>query len=262
MIRLKKPAGLVFRPRLCGFLIDMAQRRMFSPDIVSSEEFLSMPVSSRELYFQLGMNADDDGFVQPRLIMKLTGATDDDLKVLIVKRFVLTFQSGVIVIKHWLIHNMIRLDRYKPTRFQEEKKELSIKENKAYTDRKLLGCQNGNQPATQVRLGKVRLGKDISIAAPEVAAVSEEKFDLPAYLEEMDNDKRRHIQIIGYFIEKKGLKFDNKKEIQAAINRHCRDAKELVGFSALKVDKAMEQCQKKYSDVGWTLRTVLKELTK
>ena len=137
----------------------MAQRRMFSPDIVSSEEFLSMPVSSRELYFQLGMNADDDGFIQPKLVMRIAGATDDDLKVLLAKRFLLSFQNGVVVIKHWLIHNMIRADRYKPTRFQDEKKTLFLKENRAYTDQNPLGLQNGNQMAPQYRLGKVSIGK-------------------------------------------------------------------------------------------------------
>jgi len=141
----------------------MAQRRMFSPDIVCSEEFLDMPASSRELYFQLGMRADDDGFIQPKFIMKTVGASDDDLKVLLTKRFLLPFKSGVVVIKHWLIHNMIRADRYKPSRFVDEKKTLFIKENKAYTDKDedatpLLATKwqpTGNHPAPQVRLGKV-----------------------------------------------------------------------------------------------------------
>jgi hypothetical protein len=132
---------------------------MFSPEIVESEEFLTMPVSSQALYFHLGMNADDDGFVQPKLVMKLLGANEDDLKVLLSKRFLLPFETGVVVIKHWLIHNMIRSDRYKPTRFQVEKRLLLIKENNAYTEKKSTGCQNDNQLAPQVRLGKVRLGK-------------------------------------------------------------------------------------------------------
>lgn len=149
---------------------------MFSPDIVSSEEFLSMPVSSRELYFQLGMNADDDGFIQPKLIMRLAGATDDDLKVLLAKRFLLTFESGVVVIKHWLIHNMIRADRYKLTRFQDEKKLLFIKENKAYTEHNQLGCQNDNQMAPQVRLGKVRLGKDRELSNDSVPSKTLKEF--------------------------------------------------------------------------------------
>src|SRR3990167_8000153 len=112
----------------------MAQRRMFSPDIVESEEFLSMPISSQALYFHLGMNADDDGFINPRPTMRVANISDDDLKVLLAKRFLLPFETGVVVIKHWLIHNMIRADRYKPTRYLEEKSTLFIKENKAYTD--------------------------------------------------------------------------------------------------------------------------------
>lgn len=124
-----------------------------------------MSSPSRELYFQLGMRADDDGFIQPKSVMKLTGASSDDLKVLIAKRFILPFETGVVVVKHWLVHNMIRADRYKETRFQEEKKRLYIKENKAYTDNEdngvpLLATKwqpNGNHPAPQVRLGKDRL---------------------------------------------------------------------------------------------------------
>ena len=140
----------------------MAQRRMFSPQIVGSEEFLSMPVSSRELYFQLGMSADDDGFIQPKLTMRITGASDDDLKVLLTKRFLLPFQSGVVVIKHWLIHNLIQKDRYHPTRFQDEKKTLYIKENKAYTD-------SVNKMLPQVRLGKVSISPTTLRSSAELA---------------------------------------------------------------------------------------------
>lgn len=134
----------------------MAQRRMFSPDIICSEEFLEMPVSSRDLYIQLAIRADDDGFIQPKIVMRMIGSDGDDLKILIAKRFLLAFDDGVVVIKHWLIHNIIRADRYKLTRFQEQKRMLQIKDNKAYTE---LGLQNDNQMAPQVRLGKVRLGK-------------------------------------------------------------------------------------------------------
>lgn len=97
------------------------------------------------------MNADDDGFIQPRIVMRTVGASDDDLKVLLAKRFLLPFESGVVVIKHWLIHNLIQKDRYHATRFQEEKKLLSIKENKAYTD----SSSSVNKMLPQVRLGKV-----------------------------------------------------------------------------------------------------------
>ena len=139
--------------RPLGIFSYMAQRRMFSLKIVSSDSFLDMPVSARELYFQLGMYADDDGFINPKKIVRMTGASDDDLKLLIAKRFVLPFQNGVVVIKHWLINNLIRKDFYQPTTYIEEKNILKIKENKAYTD-------NVNNLSPQVRLGKVRLGKD------------------------------------------------------------------------------------------------------
>ena len=153
----------------------MAQRRMFSPEIVESEEFLSCPQTSQNLYFHLGMNADDDGFIQPKKTMREIGSNDDDLKVLLAKRFLLSFQSGVVVVKHWLIHNMIRSDRYKPTRFQEEKNTIFIKENKAYTDHPPIGCHSDNQMAPQVRLGKVRLGKDsIEIGEEKTLTPSEE----------------------------------------------------------------------------------------
>lgn len=145
----------------------MASRRMFSADIVESEEFLDMPHSSQSLYFHLGMKADDDGFVQPRLIMKLIGANVDDLKVLLSKRFLLTFDGGVVVIKHWLIHNLIRKDRYKESRFIKEKSQLYLKDNNVYTDsnnkgKRLLATKwqpNDNQMAPQVRLGKARIVK-------------------------------------------------------------------------------------------------------
>jgi len=140
---------------------------MFSLDIVGSEEFLSMPISCHALYFHLGMHADDDGFVNPKTVLRLTGSKEDDLKVLIAKRFVLVFETGIIVIKHWLIHNLIRLDRYKPTRYQNEKKLLFIKENKSYTEMPTNGSQIANQMAAQSRVEKSRVEKKRAPTSPE-----------------------------------------------------------------------------------------------
>ncbi|VFA71335.1 replisome organizer [Enterococcus faecium] len=150
----------------------MAERRMFAKTIIDSDAFLDMPLSTQALYFHLSMRADDDGFINnPKKIQRMVGCGDDDLKLLMAKRFILVFESGVIVIKHWKIHNYIRNDRYKPTLYQDEKALLADKDNKAYTfaeelpkhDEKL-GIPDDNQTVhqmdTQVRLGKVRLGKD------------------------------------------------------------------------------------------------------
>lgn len=113
----------------------MAERRMFSKKIIDSDAFLDMPLTTQALYFHLSMRADDDGFVSnAKRIKTMIGASDDDLKLLIVKRFVLTFESGVVVIKHWRIHNYIQKDRYTPTTYVEEKSTLSLDAKNAYTE--------------------------------------------------------------------------------------------------------------------------------
>lgn len=101
----------------------MAAKRMFSIDVVDTDKFLDMPVSTQALYFHFGMRADDDGFVaSPRKIVKIANCTNDDLKVLISKGYVIPFQSGVIVITDWKTNNFIRSDRYKATKYQERRK--------------------------------------------------------------------------------------------------------------------------------------------
>jgi len=138
----------------------MAERRMFAKTIVLSDAFLDMPTSARCLYFTLGMFADDDGFVNsPRGIMRQCGASDGDMQILLDKKFVLLFESGVIVIKHWRIHNYIQKDRYKPTKYQEEMSQLTTDDNGGY--RMDTNCiQTGYNLDTQVRLGEVSTGKD------------------------------------------------------------------------------------------------------
>ena len=145
----------------------MAERRMFAKTIVLSDAFLDMPLSARCLYFTLGMLADDDGFVNsPKSIMRQAGASTDDLNLLMVKRFILKFDSGVIVIKHWRIHNYIQKDRYKESKYMEEKATLMIDQNGAYTE-----CiQDVSTLDTQDRLGKdrdrIELGEDSIEEAP------------------------------------------------------------------------------------------------
>lgn len=112
----------------------MAERRMFAKTIIDSDAFLDMPLSSQALYFHLSMRADDEGFVNnPKKIQRMIGASDDDMKVLLAKNFIILFESGVIVIKHWKIHNYIRGDRIAETKYQDEKALLEIKDNGAYT---------------------------------------------------------------------------------------------------------------------------------
>ena len=118
---------------------------MFSAEIIDSDAFMDMPLSAQALYFHLNMRADDDGFVNnPKTIQKLIGASPDDLTILKAKNFIIEFESGIVVIKHWLMNNTIRKDRYKMTNYLDDRALLSVKENGSYT----LGLPNGNQMAT------------------------------------------------------------------------------------------------------------------
>jgi hypothetical protein len=146
----------------------MAEKRMFSLSVVDTDWFLDLPLSTQALYFHLNMRADDDGFVDaPNSIVRKIGASKNDFDLLVAKRYVLKFESGIIVIKHWRMHNTIQKDRYHPTQFQEELKTLSVKENKSYTDSEV------NQTETQCiqsvsnmypkRIQNVSLGLDLDL---------------------------------------------------------------------------------------------------
>ena len=183
----------------------MAERRMFAKTIIDSDAFLDMPLSAQSLYFHLSMRADDEGFINnPKKIQRMVGCNDDDLKLLLTKRFIIVFDSGVIVIKHWKIHNYIRRDRVKETLYQEEKSELTEKENGTYRliaeDQRLKDvsdtCQpTDNQVSTKcphrlgkdrigkVSLGEVSIGKDSAVEDREEPAPAESKNAYQIYQE-------------------------------------------------------------------------------
>ncbi len=210
----------------------MAERRMFAKTIVLSDAFLDMPLSARCLYFTLGMLADDDGFVNnPKSVMRQVGASMDDLNILLVKRFILDFDSGIIVIKHWRIHNYIQKDRYKESKYIEEKATLAIDEKGAYTE-----CiQNVSILDTQDRLevGKSQdnLGEDnISPATPpkptkhkygtykNVLLTDEEVEKLK---EQFPVDWTERIENLSEGMERKGYKY--KSHYLAILNWARRD---------------------------------------
>lgn len=181
----------------------MAQRRMFSKKIVETDFFMEMSPTAKLLYFYLNMSADDDGFVgNPKTIKLISGATDDDLKILIAKQFIIPFDSGVIVIKDWKIHNYIAKDRYNKTQYIKEKSELSIEENGSYT--KCIHDVIHFDDTGKDRLGKDRLGKDNN-------NMSDKSDDVIPYSE-----------IISYLNQKTGRSFRNvdanKKLIKARWN--------------------------------------------
>ena len=204
----------------------MAQRRMFSKKIVETDFFMEMSPTAKLLYFYLNMSADDDGFVgNPKTIKLISGATDDDLKILIAKQFIIPFDSGVIVIKDWKIHNYIQKDRYNQTQYLDEKKQLLVEENGTYTK-----CiQDVSSLDTQVRLGKSkdRLGKSNNM--------SDKSDDVIPYSE-----------IISYLNEKTGRSFRTTEAHKRFIKARWNEDYKLDDFKRVVDNKVAD----------WTGKTI------
>lgn len=198
----------------------MAERRMMSKSIIKSDTFLDMPATTQNLYFHMLLDADDDGFINaPKSIMRMIGAKDDDMKVLTAKQFVIPFESGVVVIKDWKIHNYIQNDRYKPSTLPERDL-LNIQKDKTYTLKSDVSRMDteciqtvsiGKDRIGKVRLGKDRIGKD---------RVGKDSIDTLCHVSHDDVDKS-HIEIIEYLNLKTGSKFKptTKQYVQAIRSR-------------------------------------------
>ena len=198
----------------------MAERRMMSKSIIKSDTFLDMPATTQNLYFHMLLDADDDGFINaPKSIMRMIGAKEDDMKVLVAKQFVIPFESGVVVIKDWKIHNYIQNDRYKPSTLPERGL-LNIQKDKTYTLKSDVSRMDTECIQT-VSIGKDRLGKDrlgkVRLGEDRIGKVS---IDTLCHVSHDDVDKS-HYEIIEYLNLKTGSKFKptTKPYIQAIRSR-------------------------------------------
>lgn len=203
----------------------MAERRMFAKTIIDSDAFLDMPLSTQALYFHLSMRADDDGFINnPKKVQRMIGCSDDDLKLLIAKNFLIPFDNGVVVIKHWRIHNYIQKDRYKPTVYQDELGSLEVKKNGAYTlDTECI--QDGYSLETQDRI-EIELGKvSNNISSKEDISHSELSDDEPKFVLKDIVDKWNELSSYGItkvrFISAESPRH---KMIRARIKQYGRDS--------------------------------------
>lgn len=195
----------------------MAQRRMFSKKIVETDFFMEMSPTAKLLYFYLNMSADDDGFVgNPKTIKLISGATDDDLKILIAKQFIIPFESGVVVIKDWKIHNYIRKDTYNPTVYKSEKSQLLDDDNGAY-------ILNENNPLTErpreVDTGKDRLGKD--------------RLDKDNNMSGKPDDVIPYSEILSYLNKKTGRSFRNVEANKKLIKARWNEGYKLEDFKTV-----------------------------
>ena len=219
----------------------MAERRMFAKTIVLSDAFLDMPLGARCLYMTMGMLADDDGFVNnPKSIMRQSGATTDDLKILIEKKFIIPFESGVIVIKHWRINNYLQKDRYQETKYIEEKSQLQIDEKGAYTS---------NVYTEYVYTGKDRLGKD-RIGNKYIAPTLEE---IQAYCTQRNNNVDAQ-KFYDYYTrndwkDSKGNKVKNWKQKVITWEKHS--APKTDDYKPMTEDKMSDEFRKHLEEDGW-----------
>lgn len=216
----------------------MAERRMFAKKITESDAFLDMPSSTQMLYFHLSMNADDDGFVNnPKKIQRMCGASDDDFKLLIAKSFVILFESGIIVIKHWKMHNYIQSDRYRPTDYVDEKSMLGIKKNKAYTldESKMYTKCIQDVSVGKDSIGKVSIDKNSIVKDSKGESVRGEKARrfIPPSVEEVEQyciERSNNIDAQSFidFYESKGWMIgkNKMKDWKAAVRTWERSRKQ------------------------------------
>lgn len=203
----------------------MAERRMFAKSIIDSDAFIEMPISARLLYYDLSMRADDDGFVNsPKKIMRMIGASNDDMNILIARKFVIAFENGVVVIKHWRIHNYIQSDRYKETNYKEQKALLEYDENKAYRLSNQPCIQNVSISEAQVRLGKV-IDRDSNIEDKTKRFVKPSIEEIAAYCKK--NNYNVDAERFYDYYESKGWKIgkNSMKDWKAAIRTWVRNNK-------------------------------------
>ena len=188
----------------------MAERRMFAKTIIDSDAFLEMPISARLLYYDLAMRSDDDGLNNsPRKVMRTIGATNDDMNILIARKFIIPFDNGVVVIKHWRIHNYIRKDTYKETTYKEEKSLLEFDENNAYRLADTSRPRAVHEPLTQVSIGKDSIGK--------VRLVEGSVVDDTATATEEDTEEDK-LKLIGGTLGK-GVVYLTDRQVSALLER-------------------------------------------
>lgn len=207
----------------------MAQRRMFSKEITTSDTFVDMPMSSQLLYFHLGMEADDEGFIgNAKMLSRAYGANSDDLALLKAKGFIIMFENGVSVVKDWNLNNKIRKDRMKPTIYRSEKSLLNVDIDGSYfIDNQMatISQPDVNQMSAQDRLGKDRLGKD----SKDILSGSDEPDHVP------------YKEIVDYLNEKTGSKYRSSgSKTKSLIKARTNEGFSLDDFKTVIEKKAKE----------------------
>ncbi len=219
----------------------MANRRMFAKSLVQSSKFLRMPVSSRLLYYDIGMNADDDGYCEWYPVLQMSGAKEQDLQVLQANGFIKIFDNDVLIVINWKENNLIKNDRYTPSKYLI----------------KLPWNQLGTQTEPQYSIGKDSIGKDISTEINSEVRV----FSLKEEIKKLEDNARRDLNVIALFLEKRTPDIKTYEQFKVVLKRHLRPAKDLVPFSNEQILKACNTAEREYPN-KWTIETLVKLVTK
>lgn len=257
----------------------MAQKRMFDRAIIDTDRFMDMPIGTKGTYFLLGMEADDEGFVSHKKVMRIHGISEDDVKLLAVKGFIVLFESGVSVITDWHVNNYLDKNRIRPTEYQDERKMLSFTKSGKYVlnngltsieessieQNKTEYISAGNLPAKKPLIAKTvkpkkttfsRFGKKGSM---EAIIFNDE-------VKKMAQSRVKGYEIIGAYMSfreetlKKNIR--TKGQLYEFCQRHIRDANKLSAWDDKMLDEAFEKADKEHTTFDWTLSTLLKDLTK
>lgn len=230
----------------------MAQRRMFSKEITNSSNFLMMSQSAQNLYFHIGMNADDDGFCEIFTIMRMTESKPDDLRALHERNLIYVVDNKVAIVKNWHENNYIQNDRYTPSKYLTDQKFIEL--YKMVMSEKTLALDRykgldtkciQNASSGKVRLGKVRKRKELLSS----------NDDPREYIKTLLESDTRHIHIIGLYFSNKGIEFPNTEACRSAIKRELRPAQALVGHKDEIIIGIMKYLAET-ADYKWTLETV------
>lgn len=225
----------------------MAERRMFAKTVVLSDAFLDMPFSTRCLYFSFGMVADDDGFINnPKSILRMCGASKEDMDNLIAEKYIIPFKSGVIAIRAWRTNNYLQKDRCNPTSCTEEMKMLSVSDSGFYVEL-TCGSESEEQPDCYV---ESTCGSGVYTQKSEKensVYTQKSESDIPVYTQKSEKCDSVYTQDR---LGKDRMGQDNKEQnAPTGAGAHTREGKKPVFFSPPPIDEIREYCRSRNNNV-------------
>lgn len=247
---------------------------MFDRAIIDTDRFMDLPMSAKALYFLLGMEADDEGFVSYKKVTRIHGGTEDDTRVLVAKGFLISFLSGVVVITDWNKNNWLDTRRLRPTEYKKEKALLTLTQAKEYVlsnglasieERSIVNTVKKTE--TNVSPSFSSVGKEITTAPVDdwgltKKAQIDEPFDTVSFIAKLAKSKQHFENVIALYWSKKGFNFTNLKQAQSQYKRDMKPASELKGYTGKQISKVMGIIDAEAVELGydWKLSTVGKKI--